>query len=299
MSHPRGTTATLEFEYTDGTGAYATPTNPRVTIFNPTGATVIADAVPTFDSLGHYHYDFAVPLDAPLGTWISRGTGTILGSPVTGDDEFEVAAAASSPLTLPPLASADDLATVLQTSFTGEQLAAAELLLTLASGAIRSEAHGQQITAGTSTVRLRPSGGIVRLPQWPVTDVTAVTDVDEVAVNYEWDGLGPLVSVCGLWPRATTLVRAHSESPVIVTYSHGYAEGEAGLDPARTVCLQLVGRTIATPADQMGVESETIVSYSYRLSKAVVSGVVGLTDDEKRIIHRYRQPARPIRMDRR
>lgn len=68
---------------------------PRVDILDPDDNQLVTDAVPIRDSLGTYHYDYAVGGAAPLGVWHAHWTGSVNGSAVEDDDEFEVVSAAS------------------------------------------------------------------------------------------------------------------------------------------------------------------------------------------------------------
>lgn len=89
----QGGTITLRVQFQDGTGALTDPANPRVAILDPVGAVVESDLVPVRDSLGSYHYDYAVAADAQLGDWTAVWTGSINGVAVQGNEEFEVVGA--------------------------------------------------------------------------------------------------------------------------------------------------------------------------------------------------------------
>lgn len=78
-----------------GTGALVDADPVRVDILNPSNVAVVTDAIPVHDSTGTYHYVYAVPLAAPLGTWTAHWTGVINSSPVAGDDYFDVLLAGS------------------------------------------------------------------------------------------------------------------------------------------------------------------------------------------------------------
>jgi hypothetical protein len=90
----QGQTVTLDATYQLGTGQLVDPTNPKVSIVDPFGATVVANADPTrHPSVGRFEYDYPVAAAAPLGSWTARWTGTINGTPVQGDEVFQVVAA--------------------------------------------------------------------------------------------------------------------------------------------------------------------------------------------------------------
>jgi len=91
----QGAPITLDALFTDGTGAAVDPSDPRVSILDTLGAVVVSLAVPTRVALGHWHYVFAVPVDATLGAWAADWFATINGSPVTDEDGFTVVTAGS------------------------------------------------------------------------------------------------------------------------------------------------------------------------------------------------------------
>jgi hypothetical protein len=92
----QGGTITLDGIYEDGTRAAVDPTDPRVSIIDPTGGTFVDLAVPTHVGLGHFAYDFVVPADAELGAWEARWYGLINSVQVGPvDDGFTVVAAGS------------------------------------------------------------------------------------------------------------------------------------------------------------------------------------------------------------
>lgn len=91
----QGASLTLDATFSDGTGQAVTPTSPRVSVINPTGTTVVGNATPTEVATGVYEYVFAVPADAPLGSWTARWSGTINGVATTADEVFTVVEAGS------------------------------------------------------------------------------------------------------------------------------------------------------------------------------------------------------------
>lgn len=193
------------------------------------------------------------------------------------------------------LATVSDLEILLQRTFTLAEAAAAELLLTLTSSAIRSYT-GQQFTYTTTTARIRPRNGKLRLPQRPVVAVTEVTTTDATpaAVTFEWDGFGT-VSMTSGFDSFQTNGYGYGCGPYLVTYTHGYVSVP---DDIRAVALQVAGRAFGTAADQTGVQSESIGSYSYSVGGAAASGAVGLLAGERAILDRYRVPTGPITMER-
>lgn len=91
----QGGTITLDAFYRDATGAAVTPTSPLVDIIDANGTVLITDDVPTAIGTGHYEYAYPVDAAAPLGTWTIHWTGTVNGSPLAVDEDFNVVAAGS------------------------------------------------------------------------------------------------------------------------------------------------------------------------------------------------------------
>ena len=183
---------------------------------------------------------------------------------------------------LAPLATVADLQGRLGRVLDPTETTRAGLLLGDASAAVRAYT-GQQFTAATTTARFAVRGNTVRLPQRPVTAVTAVKDTSGTAVGYSW-----------FYGHTVTLTAGPWSSFVDITYSHGYAEipGEiVGL-----VC-NLVGRSMSTLPDETGYQSESIGTYSYSIGPAAASGPFGLLNDERAVLDRYRSVGGNIRID--
>lgn len=187
---------------------------------------------------------------------------------------------------LDPLASIEDLQGRLGRDLTGADLARAELLLADASAAVRSHT-GQEISSRSSTARLQVRDGRVRLPQRPVTDVTAVDNVDGVAQIFTWYGgdvlelNGGYGLVNGPWPWGN-----YGTVWLDVTYDHGYEEIPGEI--VAIVC-QIAARAFGTTPDDSGYTQEGIGNYSYQVGAAAAAGAVGLLADERRILDRYRR----------
>lgn len=156
-----------------------------------------------------------------------------------------------------------------------------ELLLRMASGAIRREAQ-QTISLEEDDVADLAgnwSSHLV-LPERPVVAVTSIEIVrggvsDGIIATsaYQWNAAGDVFDVYGgWWGGAGSIVR--------VTYTHGFATVP---DEIVALCLQLANRLLENPT---GVRQETIGSYSY--SAGVSAAGAALTEDERRILHDYR-----------
>lgn len=171
-------------------------------------------------------------------------------------------------------ATAGDLATYLQRDLDEFDSATAELLLDLASAAIRSYT-GQTISAETDdVVTLDPPYGYrLFLPQLPVTDVASVTvagTLYDPAAEYAWYGDTGMVRLVRGWWGTTA-------KSVVIVYSHGYAPGSPELGVAQGVCLALAKRTLET-AGGGGVKSESIGNYS--VTYEAVQSSLHASDDE-------------------
>lgn len=185
------------------------------------------------------------------------------------------------------LATASDLATYLQRDLSAEETATAELVLGVVSAAIRSYT-GQSITTTTSTaVRLKVKGNKVRLPQGPVTAVSAVADTGGNALTFTW------FSGQTLWVTSPYVFAINTlydgPSYVDVTYTHGYAAGSEFLEPAKFAALR-AAKALMGDADP---KSETIGSYSVSYDDAKRE-----VEKSSSMLDRYKVPALPIVMER-
>jgi len=186
-----------------------------------------------------------------------------------------------------PLATITDLQARIQRTLSGDELTAANALLTDASATVRNYTR-QQITQSTTTDLCRHYGGViavddvlsentfadqanvwpavVRLPQRPVTAVSAVTDLSGNAVDFYWDG-GQLVGTV--------------TSPVKVTYEHGWPAGDPIYDTVTAVVCSIVARALGRSPEDGSVVQESIAGYAYTVGVIGAAGAVGLLPDEK------------------
>jgi hypothetical protein len=164
-------------------------------------------------------------------------------------------------------ATADELATHLQTSLTSDQVDAAEQALRIATQAVRTWT-GQQITAGESTVELYPQSGVVLLPELPVGEVTEVTADGEPV---EWWLKGAKHGVLLVGRLGVYVVEAGERwwpPKVTVTYSHGYEDVP---DDVKGVVLEVASRTLDNPS---GYVQKTVgdVNVSYGSHSGLATG---------------------------
>lgn len=196
-------------------------------------------------------------------------------------------------MSFPDLASLDDLEVRLNRNLTPDQQGLAAQFLSDASAAVRLYT-GQTFTQVVDdVVRLKFRNGKVRLPQRPVTAVTAVTatawDGSETPVLWRWwDGLQD-VTVFPNVPNFFAFEPFRTDvTNVTVTYTHGYEADE--LPPALVgIVVQVVGRALGTDVIQTGITQESIGGYSYSLGAAAAAGGFGLLPAEKDMLDVFRR----------
>jgi hypothetical protein len=180
-----------------------------------------------------------------------------------------------------PLAGVDDVRAAIGRDLTSDEEGRCESVLAKASELFRLRAK-QQFTPGRSDVRLRVTGGVVYLPERPVTEVHSVKDDDGHAVSYR-----RRKSMLTMSPRCPDFV--------IVDYSHGAAE-----------VPELVRRTIAEiavkvlnvdPRAAAGVVQHSKGALEYTESETYAAWAVGgqtmLAPDDDRIALSFRPARRP------
>lgn len=156
------------------------------------------------------------------------------------------------------------------------------------SAAIRSYT-GQEFTEATTTERLRVQRGIVRLPQRPVSAVSAVEDINGNTVPYQWDGLDRLRYVgTGVANRWDLEGYALPVEVVDVTYTHGYATVPADVEG---VAAQMVMRAFGLNQNNAATQQESIAGYSYTMGGAAANGAFGLLVGERQVLDKYRRAA--------
>ncbi|MFJ4852398.1 MULTISPECIES: hypothetical protein [unclassified Streptomyces] len=168
-------------------------------------------------------------------------------------------------MALGPFATVADLRAQLGRDLTADELLHVDRLLAGASHLIRMTAGYQQISrVDNDTVTLRGSGTVVlRLPQRPVRDVTAIAGLT-VAV-WRWDGGELLTRVDGYcW-----------DGPVTVTYSHGFDTEDVAYQVAALIACDAVKRILINP--EM-IRQRSIDDYSETLADARVSLMPGEQD---------------------
>lgn len=187
------------------------------------------------------------------------------------------------------LATTEEFASYLETTFTAEQETRAALLLNLAGGLVEGWCNKVSFAVvPDDEIDLTGTwSSVLELPGQPVDSVASV-EIDGIEVtDYtlvrgslhrgETGGWNPYnKSRLGHWGGPAALVQ--------VTYTHGF--DEVPWD-AKAVCLSMAARSFDNPA---GVRSESIDGYSVTFGVGGSgSSLVVLTDDDKRALARYRK----------
>lgn len=181
------------------------------------------------------------------------------------------------------LATRADLEARLGRALAGTEATRADALLDDASAIVRAYT-GQTIDAvADDTVRLKARRGRIRLPQRPVTAVTAVADVDANDVAFYWPGLGEIVAL-GVNRSGDT--PSNTYDVFDVTYSHGYPDVP---DVIVGIVCQVVARALTVDPDSTGYQGETIEGYSYTVGAAAAQGAAGLLAGEREVLNLFRR----------
>ena len=189
---------------------------------------------------------------------------------------------------LAPLATPADVEDRLGRDLTAEESLRLLALLEGASAAFRIAAGGQQIAEATSTARLKVRNGKVRLPQRPVSTVSAVVDTNGNAVSFDYV-MGDTVTVAVQVPDAWAWEPYRNGLQAVdVTYTHGFAEVPD--DVVEVVC-QMAARALGRPADQSGVTQTSLGDASQSFGPAGSAGAVGMLADERAVARAYARPA--------
>lgn len=194
------------------------------------------------------------------------------------------------------LATKADLVARLGRDITCDEDTRIEALLADASALVRAfTGQDFSLTSGDA-LTIRAQGGMIRLPQRPVTAVTSVVAIggngapDVTLTDWWFDGIDQIRIGAGNYVINLPEVWWDDEDgypgTFRVTYSHGYAAVPP--DVVAVVC-GMVLRTVTAPTVAGGVVSETIGPYSYRLDSAGAGTSVALGEMERKALSRYRR----------
>lgn len=191
------------------------------------------------------------------------------------------------------LASPSDLASLLQHDV---DTASATLAIEVCTAVVQNAADGQRIVqvAGDVDQVVGTTGQWLRLPQWPVTAVSAVT-LDGVTLIAGAPGSGALTyRLVGnrLYRGCGWQTYCGEPSTVGFTYTHGYATGDQRLQLGRGSVLSLGRGLFENPS---GATSEKIDDYA--IAYAAAAAALEASPALKSAIHRqYGAKARMVRV---
>lgn len=193
---------------------------------------------------------------------------------------------------LPPLADLDDVEDRLGRDLEPDETRKAYALLRDASAVVRSYTR-RDFTLQTTTLRLRPRGNKVILPQRPVVSVTSVATVVSFGTT-EFSTPTPAWSHVGgqelylidpqLIYNGPTLDLSDENVWVEVTYTHGHAEIPYDV---MAVTANLVVRNISVPGGGL-VDFETVGPYTTRYASYTSGGPLSLSGADRDVLNRYR-----------
>jgi hypothetical protein len=151
----------------------------------------------------------------------------------------------------------------------------------------------RDFTAGTSTIRLRPRGDKVTLPERPVRAVTAVSSVVTYGTSTQvtplsyWSWVaGPEIQLGdqSLVINGPTLDFSDGDTWVEVTYDHGFAVVP---DDVVSVVANMALRTFTIPGGGL-VDMQTVGPYSARTASFASGGPLSLSGGDRDVLNKYR-----------
>ena len=212
-------------------------------------------------------------------------------------------------MTLPALATLDDVAAIIGRPLNAIETTNGTRLLAMASGMVRRYTR-QEITRTVDDVVVLPGvwGHTLPLPQRPVESVKSVVFGNATAPATSWklvgDDLfigsgsyqpdygyinnsqtalwGPAGSVMG--PSATGANWQGPQTQVTVTYTHGYA------DVPQDIVNEVAGMVALQLSTSVGVTRERIGGYQVEYLRGEGGGMA-LTDETKSVLNFYRKRA--------
>lgn len=192
------------------------------------------------------------------------------------------------------LATVEDLESRLGRDLTDAEALRADALLEDASAKIRRYTRQDFAFVEDDEVVLRGPGGLIRLPQRPVTAVSSVVAVggsgvpDITLADWLWDGLDTIrigegtyvINLPETWWDDDGYPGTYR-----VVYSHGDVEVPA--DVVAVACAMVL-RSLTNPSLAGGVTGETIGPYSYRLDQPGGGLAVSMTKADQDDLSAYR-----------
>lgn len=212
-------------------------------------------------------------------------------------------------MALPPLATADEIATRIPRELTDAEYARLDVLCADCSAVIRNYCR-QPFTETRQIETLRPVGQRIRLPRSPVAAVHTVNQIIDgrlvPSVYFEWDGLNEVwlssaQTIINLPETAYEWLATHT--PVAeVDYTAGYTETPPDVV---AVMASMVGRSLAMSSASggsggTGIIQEAVGEYFYRLSEPAAAiaaaGPLAMTQAERDVLAAYRPKASLIEL---
>jgi hypothetical protein len=177
----------------------------------------------------------------------------------------------------------DDLAALLQRTFTETEAAAAAVAQANVTARLNKMCGRSFDGVIAETVTLRSNGRFIQLPKRPVTAVTSIYTVasdgtaDELMSGWVFDGID-VIDLASASPQGLEVVSHPGTIPYRVTYSHGYATPPADISG---IALKMAVGEVENPE---GHQMERVDDYMFQRSGP---GLSGLSDDDRRIIADY------------
>lgn len=210
-------------------------------------------------------------------------------------------------MTLPALATLDDVAAIIGRTLTATETTNGTRLLAMASGMVRRYTR-QTITQVVDDVVVLPGnwGHTLTLPERPVQSVKSVVFAGGTTPNTSWklvgddlflgtggympDYSGSMVGDQQLWgpagsngsPQVMGATWQGPQTQITVTYTHGYA------DVPQDIVNEVAGMVALQLSTSVGVTRERIGGYQVEYLRGEGGGMA-LTDETKSVLNFYRK----------
>ena len=184
-----------------------------------------------------------------------------------------------------PLATTADVEDRLGRSLTSAETDRIDGLLADASATVRTYT-GQQFTKATTTDKLRIRRGVIRLPQLPVEEVTAVVDANGNAIAYTFDGIDRLQVGTNVLDSFSFVPWRTPLNVLTVTYEHGYDDIP---DDIVAVVCSIASRSLGVNPTAAAVTQEAVGPFSHSIGSIGAAGAIGFLPAERETLDRYRR----------
>ncbi len=178
-----------------------------------------------------------------------------------------------------PLATITDVEARIGRKLSTDEGIAVQALLRDASAAIRGYC-GRPFGSVTRTVRKRARSGRVLLGAG-ITAVSAVANLDGDAVGFTFDGIDTVTVGAGVMRFDFDGL---ADQVLDITYTKD--DGDVP-DEIKAVAANVAARGMGVPADEGGIQQESVAGYSYTVGAAAAAGGVGLLPAERAVLDRY------------